>query len=128
MRKRKYDPTKFANILARANSSALTGLPISYALNIVIVIPLTLFMVENEYSWMSIAMVIAIPFYVASMLRMVTIDWIWFQYKINIDPKHLLIRLYNHLYNMCCCPHTFDMIGTGFRCFSAHGTRSPFPK
>jgi len=96
-RKRKYDPTKFSNIVSRANSSAIAGLPISYALNIVIVIPLTLFMVENNYQWYTIAMIIAIPFYVASLLRMVTIDWVWFKYKINIDPKHLLKRLYNHL-------------------------------
>ncbi len=97
VRKRKYDPTKFSNIVSRANSSALAGLPISYALNIVVVIPLTLFMVAEEVEPLFIAMLIAIPFYVASMLRMVAIDWTWFKYRINIDPKHLLIRLYNHL-------------------------------
>jgi len=54
-------------------------------------------MVAENVEPLFIAMVIAIPFYVASMFRMVAIDWVWFKYKINVDPKHLLIRLYNHL-------------------------------
>ncbi len=97
VRKRKYDPTKFSNIVSRANSSAIAGLPISYILNIIVVIPLAIYMVEQEMSVFMMALIIAVPFYVASMFRMVSIDWIWFKYKINVDPKHLLIRLYNHI-------------------------------
>ncbi len=82
------------NLFFRALGSASAGLPISYGLNILILIPLVVFMRENYDDWL-IAAVVAIPFFWASIARMYTIDFVWFKYKINIDPKHLIQRLYN---------------------------------
>jgi len=84
------------NLFLRALGSASAGLPISYGLNILILIPLVVIMRDSYPDWL-IAAVVAIPFFWASVARMYTIDLVWFQYKINIDPKHQIQRLYNGL-------------------------------
>jgi len=82
------------NLFFRALGSASAGLPISYGLNILVLIPLVVYMRESYDDWL-IAAVVAIPFFWASIARMYTIDLVWFKYKVNIDPKHLIQRLYN---------------------------------
>jgi len=95
-RKPLKNPVGSKNLFFRALGSASAGLPISYGLNILILIPLVIYMRESYDDWL-IAAVVAIPFFWASIARMYTIDFVWFKYKINIDPKHLVQRLYNGL-------------------------------
>jgi len=87
--KKKYNPISKSNILSRATSSALAGLPIAYAVNILIFIPLVYAM--DGYPMWIIGAIGSIPFFVTSLFRMYFIDWIWFKYKINIDPKHIIV-------------------------------------
>ncbi len=86
--KKRYNPFAKSNILSLATSSAMAGLPIAYAVNLLIFIPLV-YMMEG-YPWWIIGAVGSIPFFVTSVIRMYIIDWIWFKYKINIDPKHII--------------------------------------
>jgi len=79
--KKKYNPISKSNILSRATSSALAGLPIAYTVNIFIFIPLV-YMMEGYPLW-AIGAIGSIPFFVTSLFRMYFIDWIWFKYKIN---------------------------------------------
>jgi len=85
---------KSGNILQRATSSALAGAPISFILNIAIVIPLTLWLTALNVDWWVIAAFIAVPFIIASIIRMFLIDYTWFRYNVNIDPKHMATKLY----------------------------------
>jgi hypothetical protein len=89
---KRKDFTENANILQRAFSSSLAGLPIAYSVNIFIFIPLVYYL--DGYPWWFIGAVGAIPFFVTSMFRMYIIDWCWFKYKINLEPKYLCKRLY----------------------------------
>jgi len=82
------------NIFFRALGSAFAGLPISYGLNVIVLIPMVVILRTDYPDWL-IAGVVAIPFFWASVARMYSIDYMWFKYKINIDPKDLLERLYN---------------------------------
>ena len=79
------------NILQRATSSALAGLPIAYAVNLFIFIPLVFYL--QEYPWWFIGALGAVPFVVTSVARMFIVDWLWFKHKVNIEPKHLFMRL-----------------------------------
>jgi len=87
--KKKYNPISKSNILSRATSSALAGLPIAYTVNILIFIPLVYAM--DGYPLWAIGAIGSIPFFLTSLFRMYFIDWIWFKYKINIDPKHIIV-------------------------------------
>jgi len=95
---KKYDYKSRKAIFHRANSSALAGMPISYGLNLAVVIPLTVWMVAENHHPLTIAAMIAIPFYVASVFRMYVIDWAWFKYKINIDPKNIFTNIWNYIH------------------------------
>jgi len=124
------------NLFFRALGSASAGLPISYGLNILILIPLVIFMRESYDDWL-IAAVVAVPFFWASIARMYTIDFVWFKYKINIDPKHLIQRLYYGIEkyfveyviegtglktsngDICKLPETSRKKGRGLQSFSA---------
>ena len=79
------------NIFQRALSSALVGLPIAYVVNVAIFIPLVYWM--QEYPWWIIGIVGAIPFFLTSIARMWLIDYVWFKYHINIEPKHMVRKL-----------------------------------
>jgi len=89
--KKKYNPLAKSNILSRATSSALAGLPIAYTVNLLIFIPLVYMM--QDYPWWFISAIGSIPFFVTSVFRMYLIDWMWFKYQINVDPKHILTAL-----------------------------------
>jgi len=95
---RSHSITDRGNIFQRAVGSALAGLPIAYLVNIFIFIPLVYLM--QDYEWWIIGVIGAIPFFLTSILRMYIIDWIWFKYKINIEPKHICKRLYGYLENI----------------------------
>jgi len=83
--------TDKGNIFQRSLSSALVGLPIAYVVNVAIFIPLVYAMAA--YPWWIIGVVGAIPFFLTSIARMWLIDYVWFKYHINIEPKHLVMRL-----------------------------------
>jgi len=90
--KKKYNPLAKSNILSRATSSAVAGLPIAYAVNLLIFIPLV-YMMEG-YPWWFIGAIGSIPFFVTSVIRMYLIDYVWFKYQVNIDPKHIISTLW----------------------------------
>ncbi len=89
---RKRSITDKSNIFQRAFSSAVFGLPIAYVVNVFIFIPLV-YIMEAYPLWM-IGVIGAIPFFLTSILRMWLIDYIWFKYRINIEPKHLVTKLW----------------------------------
>jgi len=89
---RKRSITDKSNIFQRAFSSALFGLPIAYVINVFIFIPLVYVM--RDYDWWIIGIIGAIPFFLTSILRMWVIDYIWFKYRINIEPKHLVMKFW----------------------------------
>ena len=84
--------TDKTNIFQRAFSSALVGLPIAFVVNVGVFIPLVYLM--EGYPWWLIGVVGAIPFFLTSIARMWLIDYVWFKYRINIEPKHLMKRLW----------------------------------
>jgi hypothetical protein len=92
MKRRGKNPFSKSNLLARAISSSIAGLPISYAINITIFIPLVYYM--EDHNWLLVGLLGALPFFVASVVRIYFIDYFWIKHKVNIDPKHLLKRLY----------------------------------
>ncbi len=83
--------TDKSNIFQRAFSSALAGLPIAYAVNVAIFIPLVYMMAD--YPWWMIGIIGSIPFFLTSIARMYMIDYVWFKYHINIEPKYLVRKL-----------------------------------
>lgn len=83
------------NLFFKSMGSGLVGLPISYLLNIIIVIPLVL-VFKDQPSWL-LAGLIAIPFFTISVVRMFTIDYFWFKHKININPFDLVEDLYERM-------------------------------
>jgi len=89
MRRKSF--TDKTNIFQRALSSALVGLPIAYVVNVAIFIPLVYLMAD--YPWWIIGIIGAIPFFLTSIARMWLIDYVWFRYRVNIEPKHLVMRL-----------------------------------
>lgn len=99
-RKQKIDPTSKTNLFSKAVGSATAGLPISYILNIIALIPLVIIMGSHGYPEWSIALVVAIPFFWASVFRMFLIDYMWVKHNINVDPKHLMKRLYDRFVNI----------------------------
>jgi len=90
MRRKSF--TDKTNIFQRSLSSAIFGLPISYIVNVAIFIPLVYWL--HDYPLWVIGALGAIPFFVTSIARMFVIDYIWFKYRINIEPKHLVSRLW----------------------------------
>ncbi len=84
--------TDKSNIFQRSLSSAIAGLPIAYLVNVGIFIPLVYAM--QDYPWWLIGVVGSIPFFLTSIARMYLIDWMWFKYRVNIEPKHLVGRLF----------------------------------
>lgn len=95
--RRNKNPANPRNIGFRSLSSAVAGLPISWILNIVAVIPITIWSIREGHSEYITATIIALPFFVASFWRMFLIDYLWFKYKVDINPVNMLERLYNRL-------------------------------
>jgi len=84
------------NLFYKALSNGISGLPLSYILNIIIVIPIVI--TFGDQSPLLLAAIIAVPFFTVSVIRMYIIDYFWFKYKINVDSLHLIKRLYDWLY------------------------------
>lgn len=82
-----------SNLFYKSLGNGITGLPLSFVLNILVVIPIV--MTFDNQSPLLLAAIIAIPFFVVSVFRMYLIDYFWFKYKINVDSLHLLKRLYD---------------------------------
>ena len=77
----------------KANMSALTGAPLSWLLNIIFTIPIVEYGVNNEWNSLVTIAVLWIPFYLASVQRMFTVDLIYALYNVNIDPSYLVKKL-----------------------------------
>jgi len=77
----------------KANASALTGAPLSWVLNVVLTIPIVAYGHENNWHPLLIAGALWVPFYLASVQRMFTVDIVYAYYKINIDPSYLIKKL-----------------------------------
>lgn len=77
-------------MLQKANASALTGAPLSWFLNIILTIPIVAYGHDQNWHPLLIAGVLWIPFYLASIQRMFTVDLVYAYYKVNIDPSHLI--------------------------------------
>jgi len=83
--------TDKSNIFQRSLSSAVVGLPIAYVVNVAVFIPLVYLMAD--YPLWLIGIVGAIPFFLTSIARMWVIDYVWFRYHINIEPKYMVRKL-----------------------------------
>ena len=79
--------------------NACAGLPISLTLNVVIAIPMVVYLNDIGVHPLLNAGLLAIPFFWASALRMTLIDYVYEKYNIQIDPKHLVINLWKKLKN-----------------------------
>ena len=97
MRRTVKKATSKKNLIFRAIGSGLAGMPISYILNIFIVIPLVIIL-KDWPSWL-LAAIIAIPFFITSVFRMYAIDYFWFKHKINVNPLDVLEDLYERMKN-----------------------------
>jgi len=85
--------TDTKSLLYKATFSASAGLPISYLLNITI---LPLFITELRENVLIAGALIAIPFLMASTIRIFVIDYIYQRHGINLDPAHLLKKAVRH--------------------------------
>lgn len=74
----------------KALSSALVGAPLSWFLNIVITFPVAIWVLDNNIDPIIGAGILWIPFLIASVQRMFTVDLVYAYYKVNIDPSHLI--------------------------------------
>jgi len=81
-----------SSLLSKACLSALVGSPIAYGLNIG-VLP-TFVEIIDENVFLASAL-IAIPFCVASILRMFVIDYVYQKYHINLDPVYQVKKILN---------------------------------
>ena len=77
--------------MALMNSTA--GLPISLMLNILIAIPLVLYLASIGVDPITNAIILAIPFFIASALRIFFFDWFEQKYNINIRPDAMLSNI-----------------------------------
>jgi len=68
-------------------------MPISYLLNISI---LPLFITELRENVLIAGALIAIPFLLASTIRIFVIDYIYQRHGINLDPSHLIKKVVRH--------------------------------
>ena len=87
------------NIIYKSMGNACAGLPISLTLNVVIAIPMVVYLNDIGVHPLLNAGLLAIPFFWASALRMTLIDYVYEKYNIQIDPKHLVINLWKKLKN-----------------------------
>jgi len=78
-------------LLSKAVYSSLAGLPISFILNERLFDWLQ--WVLNNHSRFESALIIAIPFTVASIIRIFVIDWAYHRFNVNISPDYLLGKL-----------------------------------
>jgi len=81
---------KSKSLFYKATLSASCGLPLAYVINLSVLPHITAVIESNPYLASAL---IAIPFFVASQMRIFSIDYIYEKYHINIDPIHLIKRI-----------------------------------
>ena len=81
------------NLFLKATYSAAIGFPISLGLNLVLQDYIKWSIVE--YRGIIAAILIGIPYFVASQWRQFILDYIYEKYGIRLDPKHLLREAYH---------------------------------
>jgi len=79
-----------SSLLTKAGLSALIGSPIAYGLNVGVLPTFVKLIDENVFLASAL---IAVPFFVASTLRMFVIDYVYQKYHINLDPVYQVKRL-----------------------------------
>lgn len=84
-------------MLEKANASALAGAPLSWFLNVVITVPVTAWALSEGLHPLIIAGILWIPFYLASVQRMFTVDFVYAYYNIDIDPSRAFKKLWGKL-------------------------------
>jgi len=85
------------NIFYKSLGNASAGLPISLVLNVLIAIPLVVYLNDIGVHPLLNAGVLAIPFFWASAFRMTLIDYVYEKHNIHIDPKSLCKHLWNNI-------------------------------
>lgn len=93
MPKNKKYSTK--NILLKATYSAALGFPISMGLNGLLLHWIV--WVAQNYPWAIAACVIGVPYFLSSVGRQFSIDFVYQKYNVVIDPKVLIERLYKRI-------------------------------
>ena len=78
-------------IFYKATLSSSVGLPIAYMLNVTI---LPFFVPALQENTFVASAFITIPFLLASIMRIFTIDFIYQKYGINIEPLHLIKKAF----------------------------------
>jgi len=78
--------TNSKQLFYKAGFSSLAGLPIAYLLNVSI---LPFFIPALQENTFIAGIFICIPFVIASVVRIFTIDYFYQRYGINLNPTHL---------------------------------------
>jgi hypothetical protein len=76
------------NILYKALYSSAIGFPISLGINAVLIKWIAF--VATTYPWLYAAVIIGIPYFIASFTRQFLIDYVYQKWGIMIDPKVLI--------------------------------------
>lgn len=79
------------SLFFKALYSSSLGLPISIALNLGLVDWIKTTVSNNGH--IEAALILSIPFFIASVFRIFLIDWVYNQYNINIEPTHIIKKL-----------------------------------
>ena len=79
------------DIFYKALFSSLAGLPVSMILNQILIHWITE-VVTTNVSWLA-AVILSIPFVIASIVRIFIIDWAYHTHNINVSPEYLLGKL-----------------------------------
>lgn len=72
---------------------SISSFPISYTLNIAIIIPLILLLTAMDVSPFISGVIMAVPFVVVSIAKNYTFFWLEDKYTITLNPRVLLSRL-----------------------------------
>ena len=93
-RKKKIFIGGSVNIFTKAMGNAAAGLPISLTLNVIIAIPLVVYLDSMGVHPLLNAMALAVPFFWASAFRMWVIDLVYEKYNVQISQTVLMKRLF----------------------------------
>jgi len=80
-------------MLKLALIKSISSFPISYALNVAIIIPLILFLTAMGVSLFISGLVLALPFVAVSIIKNYTFFWAEQKYTITLNPRVLLSNL-----------------------------------
>ena len=90
----KVTPHSKSSLFSKAFYSSMVGLPLSYVLNVTVLPHFAPLLLENPFLASAL---IAIPFFIASVFRMYSIDWVYEKYRIDISPANLFRKLYRRI-------------------------------